>query len=108
MQFISILLLITFSIVFAVIDFAILKVVGRWAYRLIFLINILIDFGVPFIRIWLLPQSGLPFVEQLPIFVDAWLTLWVNLFNFVLSSAIGFIVAVVLCMFTGDRPDYQW
>jgi len=91
------------SIIQTFIDLLIFKLIG--IKRLTFYIGVFFDFIVPFLWIWLLPQSGLPFVEQLPIFLDKWLSLWINLFNFVLSSTIGFIVSFVICMITGERPE---
>jgi len=91
------------SIVYTVIDFVIFKLIGL--KRLTFYIGIFFDFIIPFLWIWWLPQSGLSFTEQLPIFLDKWLSLWVNLFNFVLSSIIGWIASFFLCMITGEKPE---
>lgn len=95
--------IIILGIVETIADVIVFKIFG--VRRLIFYFNIALNFIIPIIWIWLIAQSDMPFWEQIPIVMDIFVSYWINLFNFVLSSAVGLIVSYMICMFTGERPE---
>jgi hypothetical protein len=95
--------IIIFGILETIADMFIFKVFG--IKRLILYFTIFINFIIPLILIWFIARSDIPLLKQIPIVMDIFVSYWINIFNFVLSGAIGIIVSYTICMFTGERPE---
>lgn len=67
-------------------------------------ITFLINFIIPYLSFWLLVQSGIPLSQQIQALADFIAFYMMNLVNFLISSAFGFIISVIVCIFTGNKP----
>ena len=94
--------IIIWAIIDAIVDWLVFKIFRIRGITV--LITVFLNFLIPSISFMLFSQSGVPFNEQIQVFGEIVFSYFINLFNFVISAAIGFIISVPLCLATGERP----
>jgi hypothetical protein len=69
------------------------------------IVNVIVNFIIPYISFWLLLQSGIPLSQQIQELADFLVFYITNLVNFMISSAFGLVISLAICIFTGERPQ---